>query len=147
MVSRLTGPVAKYYVYAATQAAWFVTPVWFIFLLSKDLSYTQMSVLNAVWWAAIVLAEVPTGYLGDRVGRRNGMLLGSVTHLVAVAVFGLLNTFWSILALYAVWGVGVTFRSGSDSAWLYDTLEERMAEDQFTRVKGRGSRSASAPPP
>ena len=134
-----SGPVAKYYVYAGTQAAWFVTPVWTIFLLSKDLSYTQLSILNAVWWVAIVGGEVPTGYVGDRIGRRNSLVIGSVTHLVCVAVFGFLNTFPSILAIYAVWGIGATFRSGSEDAWLYDTLEERIDAEDFTHVKGRGS--------
>ena len=139
-MSRLpSGPVAKYYVYAGTQAAWFVTPVWTLFLLSKDLSYTQLSILNAVWWVAIVGGEVPTGYVGDRIGRRNSLAIGSVTHLVCVAVFGFLNTFWSILAIYALWGVGATFRSGSEDAWLYDTLEERIDAEDFTHVKGRGS--------
>ena len=133
------GPVLKYYLYVATQAAWFVTPVWTIFLLSKDLSYTQISVLNALWWVAIVGGEVPTGYVGDRIGRRNSLLIGSVTHLVCVAIFGFLDTFASILAIYVVWGIGSTFRSGSEDAWLYDTLTERIDAGSFTHVKGRGS--------
>lgn len=133
------GPVATYYLFVATQAAWFTTPIWNIFLLSKGLSFTQLGILNSAWWAANVLGELPTGYIGDRIGRRNGLVIGAFTHTVCVLVFGTLDTFWPILGIYTVWGVGVTFRSGSDSAWLYDTLEERADGDAFTRVKGRST--------
>jgi hypothetical protein len=133
------GPILKYYAYVATQAAWFIVPIWTLFLLEQGLSYTQLAILNGVWWSATVLGEIPTGYVGDRIGRRNSLLLGSVTSIVAVLAFGQMRTFASILAVYVVWGIGTTFRSGADSAWLYDTLAEDTDEEAFTRIKGRGS--------
>jgi MFS family permease len=132
-------PVAKYYLYVATQAAWFTTPIWNVFLLAKGLSFTQLGVLNSTWWAATVFGEVPTGYVADRIGRRTSLLVGALTHVVCVLVFGLLDSFWPILGIYTVWGIGRTFRSGSESAWLYDTLADQMAEEQFATVKGRGT--------
>jgi hypothetical protein len=138
-VERPDGPILKYYAYVATQAAWFIVPIWTLFLLEQGLSYTQLAILNGVWWTATVLGEVPTGYVGDRIGRRNSLLLGSVTSTVAVLAFGQMASFWGILVVYAVWGVGTTFRSGADSAWLYDTLAEDTDEEEFTRIKGRGS--------
>ena len=138
-VERPDGPILKYYAYVATQAAWFIVPIWTLFLLEQGLSYTQLAILNGVWWTATVLGEVPTGYVGDRIGRRNSLLLGSLTSVVAVLAFGQMSSFWGILAVYVVWGVGTTFRSGADSAWLYDTLAEDTDEEEFTRIKGRGS--------
>jgi MFS family permease len=138
--------VAKYYLYVATQAAWFTTPIWNVFLLSQDLNFTQLGVLNSAWWAATVLGEVPTGYVADRIGRRNSLVVGATTHVVCVLVFGLLSTFWAILGVYTVWGIGSTFRSGSDSAWLYDTLSDSADEAQFTHIKGRGTALALAVP-
>lgn len=138
-VSLPEGPILKYYAFVATQAAWFIVPIWTLFLLEQDLSYTQLAVLNAVWWGANVLGEIPTGYVGDRIGRRNSLLVGSATSTVGVLVLGQLSSFPAILVVYLVWGVGSTFRSGADSAWLYDTLGEDEDEAAFTRIKGRGS--------
>jgi MFS family permease len=132
-------PVAKYYLYVATQAAWFTTPIWNVFLLAKGLSFTQLGVLNSAWWVATVFGEVPTGYVADRIGRRTSLVVGALTHVVCVLVFGLLDSFWPILGIYTVWGIGQTFRSGSESAWLYDTLADQMAEQRFAAVKGRGT--------
>ncbi|MDG5776726.1 MFS transporter [Haloarculaceae archaeon H-GB2-1] len=133
------GPILKYYVYVASQAAWFVIPIWTLFLLDNDLTYTQLGILSVTWSVATVLGEVPTGYVADRIGRRNALVVGTVVQVVAIAVFGLLSSFDEFLLAYAVWAVAETFRSGTDSAWLYDTLAERMAEETFTRVKGRST--------
>jgi hypothetical protein len=48
-------PVAKYDAYVGTQAAWFTTPIWNVFLLANGFSYTQLGFLNSAWWAATVL--------------------------------------------------------------------------------------------
>jgi MFS family permease len=87
----------------------------------------------------MTVGEVPTGYVGDRIGRRNSLLVGSAVSAAMVLAFGLLSSFPAFVAVYLVWGVGMTFRSGAESAWLYDTLEEAADEDEFTRVRGRGT--------
>jgi hypothetical protein len=34
--------------------------------------------------------------------------------------------------------MGYNFRSGSEDAWLYDTLTDDLSEGEFARVRGRG---------
>lgn len=128
-----------YYVYVATSAAWFMVPIWTLFLLDSGLSYTQIALLNTAWWVSVLVGEIPTGYVGDRIGRRNSLVLGAILQAGGVAIFGLLDSFWPFLAIYVTWGVGNAFRSGSDSAWLYDVLKERGSTEAYTRLKGRGS--------
>ena len=48
----------------------FYYPVFAVLFLDFGLSVGQFAVLNAVWAAAIVLCEVPSGALADAVGRR-----------------------------------------------------------------------------
>jgi len=40
--------------------------------------------------------------------------------------------------LYVCWSAGYNFRSGSEDAWLYDTLTDGRSEDAFANVRGRG---------
>jgi MFS family permease len=40
--------------------------------------------------------------------------------------------------------MGYNFRSGSEDAWLYDTLTDGLSEDEFARVRGRGEAAALA---
>jgi MFS family permease len=44
-----------------------------------------------------------------------------------------------ILAAKALWAMGWAFRSGTQSAWLYELLSSRFDEDEYARIDGRGS--------
>jgi MFS family permease len=130
--------VAKYYLYQATVTFGFFWPVFTIFLLDRGLSYTQIALLGSLSAGVSVVGEVPTGYVGDRIGRRDSLLLGSTA--LALSVYGLAvaETFVGFVVVYAVWALGGAFRSGAGDAWLYDVLAERLDEDAYTRVRGRG---------
>lgn len=48
----------------------FYYPVFTILFLDFGLTVAQFSILNAVWAATIVLAEVPSGAVADILGRK-----------------------------------------------------------------------------
>lgn len=131
--------IAKYYLYMATVTYGFFWPVFTLFMLARGLSYTQIGLLGSISAGATILGEVPTGYLGDRFGRRVTLIISGL--LLAASLFGFIiaGSFLSFAVLWAVWGFGMAFRSGSIDAWLYDVLEHHLDESAFTRVRGRGS--------
>jgi MFS family permease len=130
--------VLKYYLYKPTKAVEFYRPVMYLFLLAQDLSFTQIAVLEAIYNLTTVLGEIPTGYAGDRLGRRNSLLVGTALIAVTLVGIGLADTFLTLAVLYALWSMGYNFRSGSEDAWLYDTLGDDTASDSFAHVRGRG---------
>jgi len=83
------GIVIRYYLYMAASSLGFFVPVWVVFLEANGLSFTQITTLDALFFAAIVVAEVPTGYLGDRIGRRNALVVSSLVLGVAAAAVDL----------------------------------------------------------
>lgn len=129
----------KYYAFVVTGSESVVNPILTLYLLSRGLSYTTIGVVTATWWAAWVVSEIPTGYVGDRVGRRTSLLVGTGLKAVALLGFGLSSSVAALAAFNALWAVGITFRTGSLSAWLYDVLQARYDEDEFAHVQGRGS--------
>ena len=140
-MSRLpSGPVATYYAYTVTTYASFTTAIWILFVRAQGLSFAAVGALNSVWWAGLVLGELPTGYLGDRLGRRNSMLLGTGIITAMTVAMAHSTTFRQFAVVYGLWAVGQTFRSGSDDAWLYEVLREHgSGGGDFARVKGRAT--------
>ncbi|WP_435334959.1 MFS transporter [Haloarchaeobius sp. TZWWS8] len=130
--------VLRYYLYKATKAVEFYRPVMYLYFLSQGLTFTQITALEATYNLVTVLGEVPTGYVGDRVGRRNSLLLGTGLITATLVGLGFAQSFPTFLALYAVWSLGYAFRSGTEDAWLYDTLTADLSSDDFARVRGRG---------
>lgn len=137
-------PVLKYYAYKATKAVEFYRPVMYLFFLAQGLSFTQIVVLEAIYNLTTVLGEIPTGYVGDRVGRRNSLLFGTALIAVTLVGIGLAQSFLAFAILYVFWSSGYNFRSGSEDAWLYDTLTDDLSEDEFARVRGRGEAASLA---
>jgi len=130
--------VAKYYAYQAAMTFGFFSPIWVVFLLANDLSYTQIAFLGSLSAGIAVVGEIPTGYVGDRFGRRSSLLLGSTLLAGSVYALAVVESYAGFVVIYSLWALGGAFRSGAGDAWLYDVLEERLDADAFTRVRGRG---------
>lgn len=130
--------VAKYYAYQATATFGFFWPIFTVFLLSRNLDYTQIALLGSLSAGVGVLGEIPTGYVGDRLGRRASLLLGAGMRATSVFGLAIVDSFPGFVAVYAVWAVGGAFASGAGDAWLYDVLADRLDAAAYTRVRGRG---------
>lgn len=129
--------LGRYYLYRATMSVGFITPIFTLFLL-RSLTYTQFAVLSSLYSVLAVVSEVPTGYVGDRLGRRASLLLSVAFTVGSVAGFVVMDGFVPYAFLYALWALALTFRSGSIDAWLYDILDERLDADRFSHIRGRG---------
>ena len=134
-----TGVVLKYYLYKALGSPGFYMPIYVLYLLSNGVSYTQIGLIGTIQSAVTIGGEIPTGYVGDRIGRRNSLLVAQVAYVIAVAGFIVSTDFVGFALSFALFSFATTFVSGSDQAWLYDILTERLDEDTFTRVQGRGA--------
>lgn len=134
-----SGYVLKYYLYRAAMAAGFTAPIWYLYILENGVSYGQLAIVDSIWWAGLLLFEIPTGYIGDRIGRRNSLLVASVMILLAQLAMVFSSSFVHFAFVFGFWALASTFRSGTGDAWLYDVLKDRMSEDEFASVRGRGN--------
>ncbi len=113
-------------------------PIWVIYLQrERGLSLTQITALDAPFFLAQIVAEVPTGAFADRFGRKLSLILGSFTFGAAIFVFGVAENYLVILASYMIWAVSAAFRSGADSAILYDSLKKLGRTEEYAKIQGR----------
>src|SRR6056297_3405817 len=97
--------VLKYYLYKATKAVEFYRPIMYLFFLAQGLSFTQIVVLEAIYNLTTVLGEIPTGYVGDRVGRRTSLLVGTGLIAVTLVGIGFASSFLTLAGLYVCWSM------------------------------------------
>jgi len=123
-----------------------VLPPNYVSLFRTGLTFTQIAILEAIYNLTTLVGEIPTGYIGDRVGRRNSLLVGTTLISFTLAGIGLSSSFQALAVLYVCWSAGYNFRSGSEDAWLYDTrsdgaLRGRIRERPWAgRVHRTGNR-------
>jgi MFS family permease len=132
------GNIWKSYLYRFLMKLELWLPIWVIYLQKqRGFSLTQITMLDIPFFLLVVLAEVPTGAIADRFGRRFSLMLGSALIALAFFIFGIADSYVVILISWTAWGFGQTFQSGADQAILYDSLKQIGREDDFQRINSR----------
>ncbi|MFG1665209.1 MFS transporter [Streptomyces sp. Y7] len=126
-----------FYVYAVLANSMFQRGVFVIFLYERGFSAGQVAILQTLIYLVSGLAEMPTGIIADRIGRRASIVIGQV--LIAGCLLGQAasSNYWAFLALFIGQGVGMACVSGSDTALLYDLLVRRGATAGYVKIKSR----------
>lgn len=135
-----TSVVRRYYAYFVTTSIGFYIPVGVVFLAEvRGFGLDAIGSIMAAYLVGMVVGELPTGYLGDRLGRRESLAIGNTLMAGSLVAWAFLRTPAQYMLLNVVWAVGTTFRSGTADAWLYELLERHDAAGQFAHVSGRAS--------
>ncbi|MFI1712561.1 MFS transporter [Streptomyces litmocidini] len=127
----------SFYAYAVLTNSLFQRGVFVIFLYQRGFSAAQVALLQTLLYLVSGLAELPTGVIADRIGRRAAIVIGQM--LTAGCLLGQVafSTYWVFLALFIGQGVGMACVSGSDTALLYDLLVRRGATAGYVKIKSR----------
>ena len=102
----------------------------------SGLSDAQISALFAIWSAVALVAEVRSGALADRFGRRSALVGAGVRQAAGYAAWAGWPTFAGFAAGFVLWGLGGTLVSGAQEALLYDGLVAVGAEAEYPRING-----------
>nr|WP_256387995.1 MFS transporter [Pseudonocardia sp. N23] len=86
------------------------------------MSEAQVSALFAIWSVVGLVAEVPSGALADRFGRRRAVVTAYVGQGAGYAVWAVWPTFTGFAAGFALWSLGGSLESGAREALLFDAL-------------------------
>ena len=127
----------KYSLYTFFVSLAFSRAIFMLFLKDLGFSTAQMGLLESVLFVATFVMEIPTGILGDRIGRKWSMACGIIFDLASSLIFLYLHSFsWMILA-FILTGTSFAFFSGSDRALYYDSLKALGREDEYLKRKSR----------
>ncbi len=137
MVKGVAGNIRKFYAYTFFQDLAFISPILAVFLLSKGLSYTQVLLLYGLVTLTPVLLEIPTGYVADVFGRKFSLIVAGSSFVFGVGMLLFADSFPAFVAAMMLVGFGTAFRSGADSAFVYDTLLSEKKEKEFPKIWGK----------
>ncbi|MGZ4431777.1 MAG: MFS transporter [Gaiellales bacterium] len=93
----------------------------------------QLVLVGTVLEAVCFVGEVPTGIVADVAGRRLSIVIGALLTGIGFTIEGLVPTLTGVLVAQVVWGLGATFSSGANQAWITDEVGERAASRAFMR--------------
>lgn len=93
----------------------------------------QLVLTGTVLELSCFLFEMPTGILADIKSRKLSVIIGLILIGLGFLTESLVTNFWAILFCQVIWGLGCTFTSGADEAWIADELGGKNLEQLFLK--------------
>jgi MFS family permease len=121
--------------------ALFYAPVFFLYL-NEHLSIERVLQLEAIYYFAVVVFEVPSGYLSDRFGRAPTLRFSASAAVVAYLLFLFGEGFLTFALAQVALAIFFAFRSGTEAAYHVDLLESLGRGHEFTEQRGQLMRRA-----
>jgi MFS family permease len=137
-VNDYTSNIWKFYLAAILGGfAVFYNGVDTLFFRHFDLTFEQIGFLMSAYLIAVLVFEIPTGSFADIYGKKVSIIVGSFFGLAGLGFLAFGSGFAAFIAGFIFLGVGRSFRSGADSALLYDWLSSADKQHEYTTHQSR----------
>ncbi len=107
------------------------------FFAHKGASFTEFLWVQSIYALALLVLDVPAGYLSDRFSRKKVLISGATIMLLGHLTLLLSYGFLQLMSAGIILAIGGSLVSGSGSAMLYDGLLLEGKEDLYNKYEGR----------
>ena len=119
--------------------AYFWLPVYFLFFNSK-LDLADVLFLEAIYFASVVVIEVPSGWFSDTFGRKKTLVTASVFLCIAYILFLVAGSFEMFAVAQIFLAGGIAFNSGTDTSFLLETTQSLDEEETYATHEARATK-------
>ncbi|MGC4191445.1 MAG: MFS transporter [Thermomicrobiales bacterium] len=115
---------------------YFFVPVMTPYLRDEGLGMAQIAGLQTILLWAMLVMEVPTGVLADRLGHRRSYQIALGMTILAELWFAFSHTYPMFIVSQVIAGTGFAFASGSVDAYVYEALPEDDRTRRMQQARG-----------
>ena len=112
-----------------------------------NVSFAELGLTIALMSGTTAILQTPVGFLVDRHGARPFLVGGALVMSLSIAAMGLATSFWQILALAMLSGVGNSVIHPADYAILSGSVDKERIGRSFALHTFSGNLGFSAAPP
>ncbi|MBR9689295.1 MAG: MFS transporter [Candidatus Altiarchaeota archaeon] len=134
----LEANIWKIYLLSFFQIFFLFEPIFFVYL-ENALGFTmfEMMLISGVFLFTMMLFMIPAGVMGDKLGYKITLSIGTFLILIGVVMWGFANSFYAILIAEIVWAIGWALKLGVQDTLLYETLKSLGRENEFKKTIGK----------
>src|SRR5215213_9318053 len=127
----------RFYAFQVINDFSFTAGIWIIFLQSRGFSLAEIGLAESAFHLAPITLELPSGSFADVLGRKWSMAAGALLMAGSTALMFVADSLWLLLPALYLNGASYAFRSGSQQAFLFDSLTDEPTGTRFTNLLGR----------
>lgn len=114
------------------------SPVIVLALQARGFSLASVGLGYGIVGISTFLLEIPTGVVSDLTSRKLSLALAGASMTAGTLLLVMSSGLTFFYIAFALLGTGYAFSSGTVSAWMHDTLEDRNAVAHFETATGIG---------
>ncbi len=97
----------------------FAVPFW----LGEDLTQQRIYLLQSIFTLVMIVLEVPTGVLADRIGRRISLIIAGLLGSLGFITYSLSHGFWQFAVAESLLALGLSLNSGTLEAMRHESAK------------------------
>jgi len=118
------------------KSLFFFAPIITLFYLSRNLDLFQIVSLEAALIISVLVMEVPTGMLADKIGRKWSLVFHTILYITGNIIIIYSHHYYLFIFSQILFGIAIAFGSGAVEALIYDSLKEEKKESQMSKTWG-----------
>jgi MFS family permease len=99
-------------------------PIVVIWQLSRGNNLVEIGVVAAIMTIVTLIADIPTGIVADKYGRKTSLVLGDLLLGLSFGVLALSRSFWMFCIYAFMSGLGWALLSGAEEAYVFETAKK-----------------------
>ncbi len=107
------------------------------FIDTAGFTIRNIGLLSAFFSIIQLVAEVPTGYFADRIGRLASIRVGAVLAAIATTIYVFIHHKTGIYLGVMLEALGYSFLGGAGEALIHDSLVIKKQEHNYTKIMSR----------
>jgi MFS family permease len=132
--------VWKFYLTSFLKNQTYFTPILILFLQFQNLTFQEIFWVFTIGSVFSFIIEIPTGIFADLYGKKRSIIISKFFIFVSYIIFGFSTTFWMFVVAQIVFELGNAFRSGTETAYVYDYLAQnknKKGVPEYAEVKAK----------
>lgn len=107
------------------------------FLTWGKLTFIEVMLLQSYFTIMILTFEIPCGAIADYISRKVSLILGAFITALAALIYGSYPSIIIFIIGETLWAFASALTTGTDQAFIFDTLRKLEREDDISKVIAR----------
>jgi len=137
MQRRLKANLWKYFILILTNRRNYIPILAIYFLSLPDANAQQIGLYTGIGWFVGFLIEIPSGYIADKIGHKNALILAKFSMLISTLLFVFGDSLPYFILGSSFISIGFALTSGTADAFLHNTLLGLKKEKEYGTINGK----------
>jgi len=133
----LKANIWKNFIFLLTNWSYYYSILWVYFLSLPNTEIKQIGLFMSLGFLVSFLLEIPTWYISDKFGHKNTLVLAKIFKLLSLCCYLLWSNIRRFGAGSILWALGWAFTSGTNQAFMHETLLALKKDQDYTKIMSR----------